>query len=288
MRAWGLVILWLAVTRLAYAQQQELSYAAFEQRVVQNHPLARQAALYADLGRAQLMEARGAFDPKLAFYNSEKVFGNAFYYRDQGLKATVPLRAGINLDGGYERVTGAFADPQIKTPLAGLYYGGLEVSLGRGLFIDSRRAGVLQGRNLLSLSQVLALNYGNKLVFDAAKDYWDWWNAWAATGYLQTGVDLALTRLNAVRVQVAIGEEAAIDTVEALILYQDRYNQLLTARQNRREAYLRLQTYFWQERFEPLQLDSTLQPEPVLPVNAMPQLPDDAVVETITRLAASL
>ena len=53
---------------------QTLAPADFWQRVKNNHPLARQAALLLEQGAQELLYARGGFDPKPYAAQEQKIF----------------------------------------------------------------------------------------------------------------------------------------------------------------------------------------------------------------------
>jgi outer membrane protein TolC len=245
----------------AAPKTQVLTLQAFLAAVAETHPMVRQAVLYKQLGRAQLQEARGGFDPKIAYDNSHKWLGGAQYYDINEIKTTIPVRAGLNLTGGYEYAAGANA-PNEYTLGKGIYFGGIEWQVGRGLLIDARRAGVLQGKNAVRLGETQTQLYANKVLAQAAKDYWEFYYDYQEAGYLREGVDLAENRLEGVTLKFRVGEEAAIDTVEAEILFQDRTNQWMDAWNSLRNNRLRLKSYIW----GPVQgmdiLDSLTIPEP--------------------------
>jgi outer membrane protein len=255
------------------AQQPVLTLAAFEQQVIANHPLVKQALLYQQYGRAQLREAWGAFDPKIAFDIEQKTLGATEYYNNNALKFSLPVTSGINLTSGYESFKGTFVNPEDRTSGAGLVYGGVEVNVGQGLFFDSRRAGVLNARYDLRISQANVIAYANKVLFSARKEYWDWYSTYNEAKYLLTGVEFARQRYIGVREKVLVGEEAGIDTVEAIILYQDRLNAYQGAKLELQNAYLRMNSYLWNNGLSYQNLDTTAAPESFL-IPPTVELPD--------------
>lgn len=263
-----------------------LTLDAFYARIVETHPLIRQAVLYKELGRAQLQEARGGFDPKIGYSNDQKRLLGTKYYDVNEVKGVVPLRAGLNLTGGYEFSSGAYVNPEQFTGGAGLYFGGIELQAGRGLLIDARRAGVLQGKNAVRLGEVQMRQYANKVLALAAKDYWNWYYAYHEAAFLGEGVDLAATRLDGVTQKFRVGEEAAIDTVEAEILLQDRTAQFLGAWNEQRNARLQLQSYLWGSGPGTEVLDSLTVPED-FKLKEVPFLGPDPAADEAKLLEAS-
>src|SRR5690606_24283872 len=74
-----------------------LTRDAFVRMVLENHPMARQAALRPELGEAALRSARGGFDPMATAAYDEKQFDDKNYFQlfDAGLK--VPTWYGVEL-----------------------------------------------------------------------------------------------------------------------------------------------------------------------------------------------
>ena len=58
-------------------------------------------------------------------------------------------------------------------------------------------------------------------IFYAAKNYWDWWFSYKQLQLIQEGYDLANTRFIATRERARVGEQAAIDSVEAKITFSE-------------------------------------------------------------------
>ena len=117
-----------------------LTRDAFVRIVLENHPMARQAALRPELGEATVRSARGGFDPMATAAYDEKQLDDKNYFQlfDAGLK--VPTWYGVELFAGYQENSGDLLDPQNSTPADGLLKVGGQVSIGQGLFIDQRRA----------------------------------------------------------------------------------------------------------------------------------------------------
>jgi len=273
----AILVLALSMQGLDYAcaqskdkpSDQTMAYEVFMAKVAANHPLVAQAKAYADIARNELREARGSFDPKLGYTRAGKELDSKLYYNVNELKGVIPIRAGLNLLGGYEYNVGEFVDPERATSGKGLYFAGAELSIGRGLFIDQRRADVLKGKVQLRVGDAMVVSYANKLLLNAAKDYWTWYEAEREFGYLKNGVLLAKQRFDGVREQVKVGEEAGIDSVEAKILYQDRLNQLKTAQLEKRNAFLKLSTYLWEVGYNAMKVD-TAEGAPLFEFTSLP------------------
>ena len=143
---WRLVIFFLLVSTVPITAQRTFSDQTFYQLVIKNHPLAKQANLELEIGRVGVLKAKGSFDPKA--YNSldQKYYNSYQYYSllDAGLK--IPTWYGLEFKGGVESNQGAFLNPEEKTPSSGLVYAGATVNIGKGLFIDERRAELFKAK----------------------------------------------------------------------------------------------------------------------------------------------
>jgi outer membrane protein TolC len=236
------------------------SFDDFQEMVLTRHPVARQAALLPDIARAELLEARGLFDPKLATFFDRKGFKGIDYYNRFDGYLQVPTWFGVDLKAGYERNSG---DRLTNPESPSLAYAGLSVPLAQGLLIDARRATIRQaqlGRNLAEADRAKLIN---KVLLDAAKTYWDWYFTHQQYRLAEEGFQLADVRYRAIAQRAKIGDLAAVDSIEARITRQDRLVQLQQATVERQNARLVLSNFLWDDADNPLELPETAQPGPV-------------------------
>ena len=100
----------------------------------------------------------------------------------------------------------------------------------------------------------------NKTLLDAAQDYWQWYHAYYQYRLLHKGVAIAAEIFKRTRLNVAQGEAAAIDTVQAKITLQSRLverQEALLAFQN---TVIMASNYLWDQQMEPVQLSNALAP----------------------------
>ncbi len=246
---------------------------AFFDIIRQNHPIIKQAGLFGEEARQLLVQARGAFDPKLASYYDRKEFGPDLYYDHWQNKLAVPLWVGgVDLNVSYDRNNGRYINPEERTPSSGLTGVGISVPVGQGLLIDARRNAVRQARLSQNLAEADRVKLVNKTLFDAAKTYWEWFLAHRQRQLLTEGYDLANRRFVALRQRALLGDAATIDTTEALITVQDRLVQQQQADVDEQNARLRVNTFLWNTDGQPVEL----------PTSALPQEPDLAVLQETT------
>ena len=261
-----------------------LTREAFVRMVLDNHPMARQAALRPALGEASLRSARGGFDPVATAGYDEKRFDEKDYFRlfDAGLK--VPTWYGVELFAGYQENTGDLLDPQATTPGEGLIKVGGQVSVGQGLFIDQRRATLRKSQAYLRATQAEQEQMLNDLLLQALNDHTDWVAAYRALAVSNSAVDLAMVRLEAVRASWRGGDRPAIDTLEAYLQLQDRQMRQQQAGLNFRNAGLRLSNHLWNAAQQPLELQPGVIPDPTdLSSPATFQLPDTAIAHAVAN-----
>ena len=110
------------------------------------HPLVKQANLLLDEAEAELLEARGAFDPKFDLSIDRKNFEGTEYFDRLNSTFKIPTWYGVTLEAGFEQNEGSFLNPEFTVPDEGLVDLGVSVSLGRGLWIDERMATLKQAK----------------------------------------------------------------------------------------------------------------------------------------------
>ncbi len=224
--------------------------------VRENHPLAVSARLIKNRAEAKRIGASGAFDPKAFTKIKQKYYDDKTYYRLQDYGVEIPAWYGLSARAGYETNDGVFLNPQEFLPENGLLYADLSVTLGKGLFIDQRRASLKQARLMVEAADYeieLALN---ELLYNAAHQYWEWYRAYTMYLTYEEAVELARVRLEQVKENAIIGEIPMIDTLEASIQLQNRILTFQESAINLTNARQMLNTYLWLEGQVPLELSS--------------------------------
>lgn len=254
------MILAAAVALAQSGQENVLRYEDFTAIVSQHHPMAVQAGLIKQKGDATVQMARGGFDPKVGTDISQKYFKGDQYYSliDAGLK--VPTWFGVEAYAGYEQNGGVYLNPENSTSGGGLVYAGLSLPVGRGLFMDERRAQLRRAQIYQKSTVVEQRLMMNELLYEAGKAYWDWFEKYQVLKVYEEALQLAQFRLNAVKQEVALGDKPAIDTLEASIQWQTRQLSLQEAQLNFRNASAMLGIFLWQNGQIPLELEETTVP----------------------------
>jgi outer membrane protein len=242
--------------------QTAFSYEDFKSLVLKNHPTVKQANLFPRDAETEIMQAKGAFDPKLTSYFDRKAFKGEDYFNRWENILKIPTWSGVDFKLGYERNTG---NKLLEEESSQLYVAGLSVPIGQGLIIDARRNTLKQARLAKNYAEAERQKLITSTIYYATKSYWDWWFSFQQLKLIREGYDLADKRFIATRERARVGEQATIDSVEAKITLQDRQvavEQAIVELQNNRLA---LSNFLWSANETPLELPEDAQP-PLAPI----------------------
>ncbi|WP_231717818.1 TolC family protein [Nonlabens sp. YIK11] len=240
-----------------------LSFSEYLGYVKRHHPVAKQAELLLDEGQANLLRARGGFDPKIEVDYRRKDFKGTEYYDELSGVFKIPTWYGIEFKAGAERNEGSFLDPSLTVPDGGLYSAGVKVDLAQGLLINDRMATLRKARlfeQQTAAERDLAVN---QILFDASTAYFEWWRATKEVEVYIDILDAAITRERGVIISARAGDKAAIDTVEAGVATQNRLLGLEQARVNEIKSRLQLSNFLWLDGV-PVELQPNVFPQPDL------------------------
>ena len=256
-----LIILYFALSvGFEFLSQTTFSDKQFFEIVLKNHPLAKQAQLQTQFGEKEILYAQGGFDPKIFTHTLQKNFNSTSYYNliHSGLK--IPTWYGLEFKGGFESNQGAFLNPEEKTPSSGLVYAGASVNLGKGLFIDQRRAELFKAKVYYQstfFEQKLQLN---ELIYESGYAYWSWFLSYHSMKILDEAFQLANIRYDAVKRTAELEDRPEIDVVEAGLQVQNRESMLRNYEAVYKGSGFKISTFLWNEQQVPLDLDSLTTP----------------------------
>ncbi len=243
----------------ALAQTDSLSYTEFLNKVIREHPVVRQAALVRNIGDAEVLSARGAFDPRFEVDYKEKDYKGSEYYDLLDAQLEVPMWYGLKLKGGFQQNQGIYVNPQNQLPEAGLYQAGVILSLGEGLWINSRMAGLRKAQAYREQSIAEQQLLINDILLKASFTYFEWLRAYEKLDIFEDFLTNANQRYRGIKRGAETGELAGIDTVEARLNIQQRRLQANQAAVELRKARLKLSTYLWNQD-QPLLLREEVAP----------------------------
>lgn len=237
-----------------------LKLSVFYEQIQQNHPIVQQANLMNNIAQQEIRMARGYFDPKLELDYDRKEFDKKDYFNIWNSYVKVPLWIG-EIKVAYEQNNGVFLNEERTVPNEGLLSAGITVPLGQGLLINQRRATLKQAQIFQNTAKIERLKMINKVLFAAAKDYWNWYFAYEQYRLQQAGYNLAKQRFEGIKQNVALGELAAIDSVKAKTIFQTRAVELRQAEVELQNARLLVSNHLWNEDKQPLELLSNVVPQ---------------------------
>jgi outer membrane protein TolC len=241
----------------------------FYQLVVRNHPMAKQAQLLSENVKQEIRLARGNFDPRLEAEFLSKNYKGKEYYTIANGSLKIPTLLPIDPSVGVDRNKGLYLNPENYIDREFNYqqfYAGISVPLGRGLITDERRTALRQAEVFKDYTQAEQVQQVNKLLLDAAKDYWQWYYAYYNYRLLDRSVTLAEEIFRRVKVNHEFGEASPLDTVQAKITWQQRSIEQQEALLDFQNSSVILSNFLWDTLGYPLSLDMrwvpVLQPEP--------------------------
>ena len=222
-----------------------LPFSEYLGYVKKYHPIVKQANLVISESEAQLLKARGAFDPKLEVDYDSKKFKNTAYFNKLNTTFKIPTWYGVALKGNFEQNSGAFLNPEAKVPIEGLYNVGISVSLARGLLINERMATLNQAKLFEKQAKAENQLVVNDILFLASKSYFDWLKTYQEKKVYEKFLDNAKIRFKGLKRSYQLGEKPAIDTIEARIVLNNRELNLEKAKLNYIKASLELSNFLW-------------------------------------------
>lgn len=230
----------------------------FYSLILQNHPVAKQSALLTDVAQQEIRMARGNFDPRLEAQLLTKNYNDQEYYSIVNGSLKFPTVFPVDPVIGVERNSGSYLNPERYVDNEFNYqqfYAGISIPLGRGLITDDRRAALRQADLFKELTEAEQVKLINQLLLEAAKEYWQWYNAYYNYRLLNQSVAIAEEIFRRVSINYEFGEASQIDTIQAKITWQQRIIEQKEAALEFQNSGIRLSTFLWDSLSNPLSLD---------------------------------
>ncbi|HAN37728.1 MAG TPA: hypothetical protein DCQ29_02405 [Chitinophagaceae bacterium] len=215
----------------------------FVEQVRAYHPLARQAALRVDIAKADLLAARGNFDPTASLNSERKTFDGKKYFFYNNPEVKVPTWFGANIKAGIENNGGDRITRETTTGQSS--YLGIEMPLARNLLMDKRRASVLKAEAYRSLSEQERIAALNDVLFDAYQAYWNWAGYYQLYNVYSRFVQVSSERFRLVKIAFANGDRAEMDTIEAQAQLQSFQVAQAEALIKLRNSMLEISNFLW-------------------------------------------
>jgi outer membrane protein TolC len=253
-------------------------------QVLRTSPSARANRLEDQRAAAQVLNARGGFEPGL-------VSGYEYKTQDGKDKLNV-LRSGVEwplnlplsptLKVDYRRGLGSSIDPSVKTSQVGETRFGLSFSpLGR-FRTDKSRAKLDKARLAPRRADALQARKRNQLLLKVSQAYWDWVKARRTLDVSRDLLQLAERRQALITKEARTGEIPPVDSIDAARTTASRQATLEKARRTAREKRIELATFLWEEDGSPASFRYA-PPDPELPASVDTLRQSDAVETALTH-----
>ena len=246
---------------------KELSYDEFLGYVKKFHPLVKMAKLEVSKSQANLMMARGAFDPKIEVDYNNKQFVGKNYYSILNSSFKIPTWYGIEVKASFNNSEGIYLNPENTLPNQGITSLGVTVPLGQGLLINQRMSDIKKAKIQMLLSQSERKLQAVQVIYEASVAYFNWKKNYSEVQLYSDYLKNAHLRYEGITNLIVNGDKPAIDSIEAGITVRNRELNLEDARLKLAKSKLDLANYLWLENNIPLELQEDIIPEESLDKN---------------------
>jgi outer membrane protein TolC len=257
------IFIFLIITSQIFAQENaaEFTFNEFLGYVKKYHPLVKTANLEVSRAQANLMMARGGFDPKIEVDFDKKQFKNNEYFSVLNSSFKIPTWYGIEIKAGFDNSEGVFLNPQNTLPNQGLTSLGINIPLGQGLFINQRMADLRKAKFQIQLSDAERKLQAIAVLYDASLAYFNWKKNFNEVKLYENYSKNAQIRYQGIKSLIIQGDKPAIDSTEAVIILRNRLLNLEDSTLKLNKAKLELSNFLWLDDSIPLELSEILVPE---------------------------
>lgn len=283
-----LILVLLLIGFTAFGQEnntKELTYDEFLGYVKKFHPLVKSANLTINKAQANLMLARGGFDPKIEVDFDKKNFKGKEYYSLLNSSFKIPTWYGIEIKAGFDNNEGVYLNPENTVPNQGLTSLGIAIPLGQGLLINQRMADVRKAKMQINLGQAERKIAATSILYEASLAYFNWKKNFSEVQLYEKYAANAQMRYQGIKKLIEQGDKSAIDSIEAGIIVKNRLLGLEDASLKLAKSKLDLSNFIWLENNIPLELSETLRPETNLDSSLAATLKTNALSNTDFELS---
>lgn len=244
---------------LIFSQKNTLNAGEFLTIVRNYHPVVKLAAINIQKSNAEILVARGVFNPIIQNYIANKTIDQVNYYNYVNPQINIPTWFGVDINAGLENLSGSRFDP--RETVGQTSYIGVSIPLAKNLLMDKRRAHLKQAKifNEMAITeQQIAIN---DILKEAMTAYWEWVNAYETFELIQRNYSISQKRFEFVKQSVLNGERPAIDSVEALTQLQNIEFQKNDRWLQFQNQGIELSVFLWNEKNTPYQLEDQITPQ---------------------------
>ncbi len=240
---------------------QELTYNEFLGYVKKFHPLAKSANLEVNMAQANLMMARGGFDPKIEVDFDKKQYKAKEYFSILNSSFKIPTWYGIEVKAGFDNSEGIFVNPEHVLPNQGLTSLGINIPIGQGLFINQRMADLRKAKIQIQLSQAERKLQAIEVLYNASIAYFNWKRNFNEVELYKEYLNYAEIRFKGIASLIKNGDKPEIDSVEAGLILKNRQLNLEESKLKLAKAKLELSNFLWLDNNIPFELQDNIIPE---------------------------
>lgn len=260
------ILLFLLISAEIVAQNtipngKELTYNEYLGYVKKFHPMVKSANLNISNAQANLMMARGGFDPKIEIDFDKKQFKNSEYYSILNSSFKIPTWYGIEVKAGFDNSEGIYLNPQNTQPNQGLTSLGITVPLGQGMFINQRMSDLRKAKIQIQLNESERKLQVIVVLYDASVAYFNWKRNFSEVQLYEAYLKNSEIRMKGVSSLILNGDKPAIDSIEAGIIVRNRKLNLEDSQLKLAKSKLELANFLWLENNIPLELQEDIIPE---------------------------
>lgn len=259
-----LIITFLFISALLCGQEKnekELNYNEFLGFVKKYHPMVKSANLEINMAQANLMMARGGFDPKIEVDFDQKKYKGKEYYSVLNSSFKIPTWYGIEVKAGFDNSEGIFINPENTLPNQGLTSLGITIPIGQGLLINQRMADLRKAKIQIQLSQAERKLQAIEVLYNASVAYFNWKRNFNEVELYSNYLKNAQLRYKGIQSLIKNGDKPAIDSIEAGISVKTRKWNLEESRLKLAKSKLELSNFLWLENNIPVELQEGIIPE---------------------------
>jgi outer membrane protein TolC len=223
--------------------------------------MVKSANLQINNAQANLMMARGGFDPKIEVDFDTKQFKGKNYYSILNSSFKIPTWYGIEVKAGFDNNEGLYLNPENTLPNQGLTSLGINIPLGQGLLINQRMSDLKKAKIQMQLGQAERKLQSIEVLYAASITYFNWKLNYSQVQLYKNYLKNAEMRYNGISRLIENGDKPAIDSIEAGIAVRNRKLNLEDSELKLAKSKLDLSNFLWLENNVPLEIQDEIIPE---------------------------
>lgn len=237
-----------------------LSLEDYLAQISHYHPVVKQAGIVVKKAQADLLQARGGFDPVVSTSYTQKTFGDILYYNTLQTQLKIPVWTAMDIKAGIENNSGDRLSSELTAGTSS--YIGLDMDVLKGLWIDKRRNSLLQAKIYRQQSEAEQTKILNDLWAEAKVVYYDWVTSYQIMLLYKQFTQNAAARISLTGTLVQFGERSLMDSIETVTQLQQFNLAETQARLYYYNACIRLSENLWAEDGSPYLIPLNYAPKP--------------------------